>query len=326
MNNKAGSKSGKNETNVLHKLGIHQDSIFSSSSTIKKRGRRPKKIIDNKYESIVSDVNSESSNQKSAVILKLPICPPMIKTASIKTHQMFRLDDADDFESDSKMYNINGQCNQCNILQKENKELKQQIKLHDNYDNVNKLSKFYKTDIKFINIDTGNNYTLKKTNIYCRWDCHSYDNLPFPVPEVYVNGIYYFKYLCCSASCAMALNTKFIKDYKTDSRNTLIVDLYREFMGLSPDQEVNICAAADIDILKIHGGSLSIDEYREKTFNTCIHKEFIKYVPPIKHQSIVIEEKISTSNLNKNEDDLVIKRSKPRIKRKIMSAAITSSK
>ena len=301
----------------------------SQATTIKKRGRRPKKILETKSEIVTNNQTSDTSNQNSAIILKLPISLPkknmLQNTSSI--HKMFRIDDDDDdYSNDSCKLSMSSSCKKCEKYEKEINELEQQIKKYEKYESGNKNSVFHTTNIAFIDINSSKEYVLNKTSIWCKWDGHPHDNIPFPIPEAYSNGIYYISGLCCCASCALAHNIKFIRDHKTDTRTTLIYQLYRELMGISSDKSLNIIIAPDKEILTVNGGTWSIELFRNKIMDGCIFKEFIRFIPPIKYHNVTIEEKNIVNDINHDNDDLIIKRSKPRVKRKTLMSTLISNK
>jgi hypothetical protein len=112
----------------------------------------------------------------------------------------------------------------------------------------------------------------EKTDIYCWWCCHSFDNSPIPCPVEYdeirdrykVNGVF------CSWSCAAAYS---IKEY---SSLALIYQLKNELSGYSE----NIVVAPPRYCLKNFGGYMTIKDYRalDKTKTLLISTEGLSYI------------------------------------------------
>jgi hypothetical protein len=114
-----------------------------------------------------------------------------------------------------------------------------------------------------------------RTNVSCWWCCHPFDNHPIGIPHHYSAEKNVFKVLgCfCSFSCAYAFS-------KNDSlyRTTLgdLISMYRKVTGMNDMSFTNpIKPAPDRYTLKMFGGPLSIEEFREsfeneRTFSTCL--------------------------------------------------------
>ncbi|BCS83091.1 putative viral transcription factor [Cotonvirus japonicus] len=305
---------------------------FTEKPAPKKRGRRPKKVLD------VTDVDipnaNDNSQNDSAVILRLPKIDPS-KLENIKKKQIRRIVSVPEYSDD----NINDEssegmfrndipkdniCNKCLKNEKELNSLKTELFKYKKKDKMDKSSKIHNNAITFISFDTGKKITIKKTNIKCWWDSNQFDNLPCVLPELYHDGKYYVRGCFCSFNCALAYNLHHIKDSKIGSRKSLVFKLYRELYGYSSDEPIEIKLAQPKETLEDFGGSVSIKEFRSNF--TKLNKEFIVYVPPLKPINIIIEEKNIETNAELNEREYVLKRSKPLAKGRSLMSTMKFSK
>ena len=102
---------------------------------------------------------------------------------------------------------------------------------------------------------------IKKTNILCWWCCHSFENSPFGIPIKYKNNKFYVTGCFCSLECASS--------YNFYENNTIqdVWECYSLINLLSQKLEYkNIIKLAPHKVsLKIFGGKLDIDEFRNFT-------------------------------------------------------------
>jgi hypothetical protein len=149
---------------------------------------------------------------------------------------------------------------------------------YDNVDNFSSLpSNINKKDLSKKEqsnslIETKNTYNcledfienknwIKKTNILCWWCCHSFENSPFGIPIKYKNNKFYVTGCFCSLECASS--------YNFYENNTIqdVWECYSLINLLSQKLEYkNIIKLAPHKVsLKIFGGKLDIDEFRNFT-------------------------------------------------------------
>jgi hypothetical protein len=149
---------------------------------------------------------------------------------------------------------------------------------------------------EFIDGNRKNSWPLT-TNVYCMWDCHPFNTHPCAVPKKYINDIFYLFGNFCSYSCVAS----YIFHNKTNDmweQYSLLNLLYRKIYNTST---VQIKCSPPREVLKIFGGFLSIDEFREKVIvNDTTYK--VLYPPMV---SIIpqIEENI-IDTMNKKDKEL----------------------
>lgn len=313
----------------------------------KRRGRRPKKIIDNDDTNILNSEEPSNQENNSAIILKLNIDPSKLKgiknmgpikkdkekekktitnkkkinnnksIVSQETNDIYDEDDSSEgmFKNDIPNDNL---CNKCEKTEKTINLLKSKLEKYEKKEKLDNSNKIYTNKINFISILSNKKFAIKKTNTLCWWDSHNFSNLPFPLPESFHNNTYYITGCFCSVNCALAYNLYYLKDSKIHHRKSLIYKLYREMYGLTSDDTVDIKEAPPKEILEAFGGEMSIDSFR-RTF-ISINKEYIVYVPPVRPVNITIEER-NIEIFNDSDKKYVLKRSKPLAKkRSIMSS------
>lgn len=134
-----------------------------------------------------------------------------------------------------------------------------------------------------------------KTDIACWWDCHTFDSYPISLPIKYNSDTSLFscKGVFCSFSCAKAFaGTK--KEY-TNSYY-LINLLYKKLNGLKPSQITTIIKAPPKETLRMFGGLLDINEFRNTSSTLDIY-DIICYPMIFMNERL---HKESKSNSNKN--------------------------
>jgi len=300
----------------------------STDTGPKRRGRRPKKILD----SVSTDSENllEESNPKndSAVILRIPFDPSkhkLVKNLKTKKTEQTKkiitdvnLNDYDNDESSEGMFknDIPGDntCQKCIKNEKMLNLLKTRLEKYENKEKFDKSNKIYSNNLNFISFTTGKKVIIKKTNIWCWWDGHPFTNLPCVLPELYHNETYHVIGCFCSFNCALAYNLYHIKDSKIYHRKSLVYKLYREMYGLSADYDADIAEAPPRERLLNFGGKMTIDAFRRSLI--MINKEYIVYMPPIKPISITIEERNTNTDNDDNGEEFVLKRKKPLSKKR----------
>lgn len=297
----------------------------------KRRGRRPKKILDNFDEqqnsTDIPESESETNNvnkNSSAVILKLNIDPSKLKKSKPvqKVHRTKKIvnklsDDEINEESEGMFRNdIPGDtiCQKCSKNEKALSILKSKLEKYEKKEQIDKSNKIYNNKLNFICYKTGNKMFIKKTNTKCWWDAHNFNNLPCFLPELYHNNSYHVTGCFCSFNCALAYNLYYLKDSKIHQRKSLIYKLYREMYGLGSDDIVEIKEAPPKEILEDFGGDMSIDSFRRRFI--MLNKEYIVFIPPIKPINITIEERNISNEDDNNDKKYVLKRSKPLTKKR----------
>jgi hypothetical protein len=184
-----------------------------------------------------------------------------------------------------------------------------------------KPNKMFKKNLKNIMYQFVNANNEKKwpetTNIYCWWCCHPFQDMPCALPENYNKDKFYVFGCFCSFNCTAAYN--FSKnDENMWERYTLLNLMYKK---LFHSNFVKISCAPVRESLKIFGGYLSIEEFRENCLKN--DKTLLLIKPPLISIIPKIEENMSYKNnktnnslvneniLNKTHTSLKLKRNKP---------------
>ena len=161
----------------------------------------------------------------------------------------------------------------------------------------------------------------KVSNIKCFWCCHNFDNIPCALPYSYKDSVYYVYGNFCSPECAAAYNFESGADDKDMwERYSLLNHLYSQIYD-TPDLTIKL--APPRQSLKIFGGKLTIDEFRD--CNVDYLKNYKIVLPPMVSIIPSLEE-IKKDSLKKSDtyyapldkerirrvnNDLRLKRSKP---------------
>ena len=218
--------------------------------------------------------------------------------------------------------NNNNKKNELLILKNENKKLKKQIESLKKENGI-KDSKVFKTKIK------NYNETLKKeidedteNDIACWWCCHKFNNIPIGIPNKILNDKFYVFGNFCSFNCTAAY-IHGLDDWKISERLSLLHQMYYSIYNI--EEYESIKSAPEKETLKLFGGPLTIDEFRNVSSNH--NKDYRLIVPPMTSIIPLVEENNKEKNkchytTNKNIplnnlkisnklEKLKLKRSKP---------------
>ena len=171
---------------------------------------------------------------------------------------------------------------------------------------------------EFINANN-NKIWPDSTNIYCWWCCHPFDGPPCAIPEYYKKEKFYVNGCFCNFNCATSYNFSKNDDNMWE-RYSLLNLMYKKLYN---HKFVKINLAPPREILKIFGGYLSIEEFRENSLRN--EKTYMVIKPPLISIIPKIEENISSTSknfknnyplvnesiLNKTQNNLKLKRNKP---------------
>jgi hypothetical protein len=171
------------------------------------------------------------------------------------------------------------------------------------------------------NVVTDNEWPTQ-CDICCWWCCNTFETMPCPLPTKYdpLRKRFTFMGIFCSWNCSKAYNLSMI-DYKRYERNEYITMLLQQLYGI--ENAIKVKPAPPRETLKMFGGYLSIDEFRENSYKN--EKTYMVVKPPLISIIPKIEENIATSNknlknnfplvneniLNKTQSTLKLKRNKP---------------
>lgn len=245
---------------ILYNI-IMSDTINLTDVICNKRTRgRPRKNIEVK-KTVVKQINNEPIEDD--IILHFPITTKDMDSKLTMSSISDTTSDIDEVMDNMSLseQNIDGKQKQLLRLlnEKDNEinELKKYIsklgkQVPDNIDNdtmiVHQLNNFDKTDTKEI--------LHKKTNCACFWDTYEINAIPYFLPERYNNGKFEVIGCFCSLNCAVAYNLQ-MDDYKVNERYSLLKWMYNR-------QDEIIFPSPSITSLKKFGGTLTIEEYRNK--------------------------------------------------------------
>lgn len=316
-------KSKKSKTSQKGSSKSKASSKASSKSTKnkpipKKRGRRPKKIIDD-IETMNEIHENESQRNEGSVIVKFALDPSKLGQLGKKKKIPQKIIDDSSDESSEDMFrddipkdNI---CQKCEKNEKTLSVLRSKLEKYENKEKINKTTKIYTNNSNLISLDTNKKINLKKVNLKCRWDSNIFNGIPCYLPERYYDGKYYVNSYCfCSFNCALAFNLYYLRDSKIGRRKSLVCQLYRELHGLDPNDEIDIKEAAPPEVLIDFGGVMTIETYR-RSFNILV-KSYITYFPPLKPLHMLIEERNNSSTNDMDDKKYILKREKPLNKKK----------
>lgn len=109
---------------------------------------------------------------------------------------------------------------------------------------------------------------LEKTNISCWWCCHGFENVPLGLPINYnaTNKKFRVRGVFCGFACMVAYHND-----KSMGFRHLITFLYNRLTGVNIT-DIAITPSPPRSVLKIFGGELSIEEFRDSVNQHKIYK------------------------------------------------------
>jgi hypothetical protein len=300
----------------------------------KRRGRKPTcQVINN-----VDIVNMKKDTVDDCLFIHLPLnkndiekviknniddisLPKEIKKINLDFED--KMNNSSIQKNENIQYNTVCKCTNCDKLQETINEM--EAKLH-----INKLNSTdritYNINVKLEDIYT-NNDVWENTNkdVCCWWCSHTFDTLPLGLPEKYYDKKFHVIGNFCSFNCAMAFNLS-LNDHKIWDRVSLLYHMRNMiYLNIYPNRDVkkldDIIVAPPRSMLKMFGGSLTIENFRERSI--VLKKQYRNIIPPIVSLTQPIEE--TTYNQDQNQiikqpklktlsnltSGLVLKRSKP---------------
>lgn len=271
-----------------------------------------------KYGKVVGDNLSETSTTKSTSNdtnnkTKLSASPQNIFTLTDISYGSSS--SSNNSPNDSENYDESYK----NLLEKIKSQEKLIKELHDeitNYKNITNNGlierKAIKLNTDFIDMRTGKQVFLDKTDIACWWCTYIFDTMPCVLPEKFTDNTYYVFGCFCSYNCAMAYNLD-MDDYKVWDRIALIKTLYNSLY----EKDIDIIPPAPPrECLQKFGGYMTMEDFRKCSLKN--DKEYRLIMPPMKSIVPSIEENCKNNNfINKIKgtsnslDNLVLRRTKP---------------
>lgn len=102
-----------------------------------------------------------------------------------------------------------------------------------------------------------------KTNYWCYWDCHPFENKPFGIPIKYNNGKFHVYGCFCSMECAVAYNFYANENMDNVWENFNLLNMMSNMMSY----KLSLNPAISRKCLNVFGGPLTIEQFREKSIN-----------------------------------------------------------
>ena len=222
-------------------------------------------------------------------------------------------------ENEKKICNSLGNILEKNETNENTQDELEQAWQHDSKNN-NKIIKKNLRNILYEFINANNtNIWPEKTNIACWWCCHQFENIPCSLPQFYKREKFYVKGIFCSFNCAASYNFN-NSDNDMYEKYSLLNLMYKKLYNKN---FVKINLAPPRETLKMFGGYLSIEEFREnalennKLFNV-ISPPLISIIPKIEesvnHNKVfghTLVNGVNENILNKTQNSLKLKRNKP---------------
>lgn len=166
-----------------------------------------------------------------------------------------------------------------------------------------------------------NNEWPSNTSICCYWCCHKFDNAPYGIPVSYHNNQFDVYGCFCSLECASAYNFKTSESLDETWERYNLINLLARKMRYYGDKFENVKPAPERLTLRVFGGFLDIDEFRN--YNKT-HKVINVNFPPMTSLTQQIEEineyelnsdmrfiPLDSERLSKCKEKMMFKRSKP---------------
>ena len=303
----------------------------------KKRGRKPKEKV---YSIKELPKTFYEENKNETLILHLPITLedkdkeplpvendnnnlPVTDNEQNNEQEEFNLPTQINFLENDIYNNLNyssdNDSNVINTYNKKEEEKKEKVWEVDQK-NANKVVKKNLRNILYEFIDCNKDKTWPdKTNISCWWCCHKFDNVPCSLPYKYKKDKFHVKGVFCSFNCAASYNFS-LNDDNIYERYSLLNLMYKK---LYYRKFIKINLAPPRESLKLFGGYLSIEEFRnnclnnDKLFN-IIDPPLISIIPKIEESinhnkdfNSVLKLNVNENILQKTQDTLKLKRKKP---------------
>jgi hypothetical protein len=165
-----------------------------------------------------------------------------------------------------------------------------------------------------------NNTWVNQTNIRCWWCCYEFDNTPVGIPISYQDNCFNVYGCFCSFNCSLSYNFNDDGNKKWE-RVGLIHLLYKK---THDTKEANIGYAPKREFLKIFGGNMDINEFRENNNNKkyeVVYPPMLSIIPQLEETEIFAESNklreinkeipVDDDRIERARDKLKLKRSKP---------------
>lgn len=138
-----------------------------------------------------------------------------------------------------------------------------------------------------------NNEWSQQTDIYCFWCCHPFNTTPVGIPVKFTNKTFYCIGNFCSFECAASYN------YEITDINTNVWERFNllNLMASKQDIAIPLKCAKPKSCLKIFGGDMDIDKFRDNSKKLLYFKHTYPMIPLCEQ----IEEMCDSFNTNNTE-------------------------
>jgi hypothetical protein len=253
-----------------------------------------------------NDNNSEK-NIKDLYEKRLEFREKQDQILSVKLEEMHK---DENFINQLIENNENNQNNETHINNPDN-YLKTKSKIQES----NKKKGFFELLYDFVH----NTEWLHKTDICCWWCCHEFDDVPIGLPIEFNKKINKFmvKGVFCSFACMLAYKDEKKLNDKTYLINYLYTKLTGDMSFVNRDKNNTLRPAPPRCTLKMFGGELSIEEFRQSSkenkiykmieYPMCVHNDYVEEVDieNIKNANSKLFNKESLSKLINLDDKRV---------------------
>lgn len=286
---KAPEEAPENEVKVPKRRGRKPKIKEEEVKVLKKRGRKPKEKI---YS--IKDINKAffDKSKNETLILHLPIKKNDINNEEpvpISKHELhfFNFDDDEYIKDDTVLFNNENllESNKQTVIKKP-EETETKINNKMLYHRLNNIL------YEFIGSNHDNNWPMT-TSTYCWWCCHSFNWTPCALPENYIKNKFYVYGCFCSFNCVASYNFS-LNDNDMWERYSLLNLMYCK---INEKKFIKISLAPPREILRIFGGYMSIEEFRENCYTNDKNFKILK--PPL--ISIIPKIEENNYNINKNK-------------------------
>ena len=299
---------------------------LSEKDIVKIIGKEQIKLTEDQYSDNLSDIiHSDSindttfSHSKNKTTIKRQNSDDTSSTFKnqMPSHSSFVIEADDDIK-----HKYNEKCVEIDNLKKRYDDLLEKFKkfayLEDKITDNGVIEKKYYVANSNI-YDLCGNCWRESSDSHCWWCSHSFETVPVGLPNKYCpKQKKFYLYGCfCSFNCAHSYNLD-IKDYKVWERYALL-NYIKKIIYTNVNNTDNlikpIISAPPKEVLKVYGGELSIEEYRNSSIS--IPKEYYHLLPPMIPIFSVVEEipkffYQDRGSKKKNDfGELKIKRNKP---------------
>jgi len=171
-----------------------------------------------------------------------------------------------------------------------------EYKLIDNNKNISK--KINNIMMEFSNF---NDKKFFQTDICCWHCCHKFESMPCGIPHSIEEGLFKTKGVFCSFNCALTYNYNSKQsENQIQERESLLYLMYKRIHNV---KEVELKYAPDKETLKMFGGILTIEEFRQNQ-NTyvMVYPPMLSIIPQLEEIKIlgtITSSKLVLNNPNK---------------------------